>query len=214
MNTEIAEMRREYRQAEGTVETFPRDPFGLFAQWFSKAVMSKVPEPNAMAVATVSDDGKPSARMVLLKDFDHRGFVFYTDRRSRKGRDLGQRPFASLVFWWAPLERQVRVEGDVEEVSSRESAVYFATRPRSSQLSSWASVQSTMINSREMLDNEYARWERTYKGVEVPSPPSWTGYRICPLAFEFWQGGPHRLHDRLRYRLADDGEWTRERLSP
>jgi len=173
-------------------------------------------EPNAMTLATVGPDGRPSARMVLLKGFDHRGFVFYTNYSSRKGRELTANPAAALVFWWPPpVHRQVRIEGLVERVSHEESDAYFRTRPFGSQLGAWASNQSEVIAGRDILELRLERLTATYAGGEVPLPPYWGGYRLAPDVIEFWQGRPNRLHDRLRYsRDGATAGWTLERLSP
>ena len=190
------------------------EPLRLFSAWFEEAKRLEPADPNAMALATVDPDGLPNVRMVLLKDFDQRGFVFYTNLDSRKGRELQASPKAALVFHWKSLMRQVRLRGAVEPVSEAEADAYFATRPRLAQIGAWASRQSTVIGSRDVLDSRYAellhRWP---KSTKVPIPGFWGGYRVAVVTAEFWQGGINRLHDRFHYRR--DGErWVTERLSP
>jgi pyridoxamine 5'-phosphate oxidase len=185
-----------------------------FERWLDDAVDAPLPEPNAMVVATATADGRPSARTVLLKGVDERGFVFYTNLESRKGREATENPAAALVFAWLPLHRQIVVGGRVEPVGESEADAYFATRPRGSQLGALASPQSQAIVSRDVLDQSRAQLERRYPpGVPVPRPRNWGGLRVVPDSVEFWQGRPDRLHDRLRFRLTDDG-WVVERLAP
>jgi pyridoxamine 5'-phosphate oxidase len=195
------------------MEALSQDPLELFEHWFAEAKRAGVEVPEAMTLATATGGGVPSARMVLLKGADEDGFVFYTGYGSRKSDELEQNQRAALVFYWRPLERQVRVEGPVERVSEPESAAYFATRPRGSQLAAWASQQSRPLRSREELDRRYAELEREYEGRDVPLPPHWGGYRLHPEAIEFWEHRENRLHDRLRYTRAREG-WKAERLSP
>jgi pyridoxamine 5'-phosphate oxidase len=189
------------------------DPLALFRAWFGEAEDAGVEVPEAMALATADAEGAPSARMVLLKGADDDGFVFYTGYVSRKARELGENPRAALVFYWRPLGKQVRVEGRVERVSETESAAYFATRPRGSQLAAWASRQSRPLESREELERRYAKLEREYDGREVPLPPHWGGFRLRPDVVEFWEHRDNRLHDRVRYTRAREG-WKVELLSP
>ena len=199
------------------VSDLDADPIEQFRRWFDEAVTAGVPEPDAMSLATVGDGGLPSARMVLLKGVDHRGFVFYTNYGSRKGRELAARPAAALVWRWYPLERQVRVGGRAEPTAAGESDAYFATRPRGAQLGAWASPQSRVLTGRAALDEALAEVERRFEGGPVPRPPWWGGFRVVPATVEFWQGRPSRLHDRLRYRRASDtdgGDWRIERLAP
>ena len=210
----LAEIRKEYRQRGLDEASVDADPFRQFRVWFDDATNSGLLEPNAMTVATVSGDGRPSARMVLLKGFDERGFVFYTNYESRKGHELGETPYAALVFFWVELERQIRIEGRVERVSSEESDTYFHSRPEGSQIGALASHQSQVIASREVLERRTLELSAQYAGREIPRPESWGGFRVIPGTIEFWQGRPSRLHDRLRYRHGDDGSWTIERLSP
>ena len=195
------------------MEALSQDPLELFEHWFAEAKRAGVEVPEAMTLATADGEGVPSARMVLLKGAGEDGFVFYTGYGSRKGEELEQNPRAALVFYWRPLGRQVRVEGSVERVSEPESAAYFATRPRGSQLAAWASLQSRPLGRREELDRRYAELEREYEGRDVPLPPHWGGYRLHPEAIEFWEHRENRLHDRLRYTRAREG-WNVEMLSP
>jgi len=195
------------------MEALSQDPLELCEHWFAEAKRAGVEVPEAMTLATATGGGVPSARMVLLKGADEDGFVFYTGYGSRKSEELEQNPRAALVFYWRPLGRQVRVEGSVERVSEPESAAYFATRPRGSQLAAWASQQSRPLGSREELDRRYAELEREYEGRDVPLPPHWGGYRLHPEAIEFWEHRENRLHDRVRYTRAREG-WKAERLSP
>ena len=189
------------------------DPLRQFAAWFGEAGAAGVREPQAAALATASTDGVPSVRMVLVKAFDKRGFVFFSDYASRKGRELAVNPRAALLFHWDPLGRQVRIEGPVERTSAEESAAYIRTRPRSSQVSALASPQSQTIESREELERRVADLERRYAGSELPMPTSWGGFRLVPEALEFWQQRHDRLHDRLSFRRAGEG-WRVERLAP
>jgi pyridoxamine 5'-phosphate oxidase len=191
------------------------DPFEQFDRWFDDAKDAGIAMPEAMTVATAALDGEVSARVCLLKSFDHRGFVFYTNYCSRKGKQIHDNPRASLVFWWQSLERQVRIEGAVVKTTEEESDEYFATRPRGSQLGAWASEQSRVLAGRGALDARFEELSTTYRDVVIPRPPHWGGYRVIPLLFEFWQGRADRLHDRFWYRLRNDvKDWVVERLSP
>jgi pyridoxamine 5'-phosphate oxidase len=193
----------------------PADPLDLFASWMADVVAAGLPEPSAMALATVSADGRPRARMVLLKAFDAAGFTFYTNRTSRKASDLADVPRASLLFPWYAIQRQVIVEGTVTQLSTRDSEPYFHSRPRGSQLGAWASRQSTVLGSRAELDDRYAELSRRWpEGTEVPMPEFWGGYHVRPQIVEFWHGRVSRMHDRFRYRRDDAGGWVAERLAP
>ena len=210
----FADLRKEYMQ-RGLDEGDPdADPIRQFQAWFDAARAASPYEPNAMALATVGADGRPSVRMVLLKGLDERGFVFYTNYESRKGSELEDTPWAALDFFWPAMERQVRVEGRVERASAEESDAYFHSRPVGSQLGAIASRQSEIITGRELLEQRAAELSARYQGQEIPRPEYWGGYRVVPDFIEFWQGRANRLHDRLRYRLSADGSWRIERLSP
>ncbi len=214
MNTAIADLRREYTRQGLLKQDVDPDPFRQFHRWFEQALAAELPEPNAMTIASATPDGRPSARMVLLKNLDDQGFVFYTNYESHKGQELLANPWASLVFWWAELERQVRVEGRVEQVSAAESDAYFHSRPRSSQLGAWASNQSRIVGDRTDLEQRLAELETQYGEDQlIPRPPHWGGFRVVPEVIEFWQGRPNRLHDRIVYRHKA-GDWTLARLAP
>jgi pyridoxamine 5'-phosphate oxidase len=190
------------------------NPIEQFRLWFDEATAAGLHEPGAMTLATATAAGVPAARLVLLRGFDQRGFVFHSNRVSRKGRELAENPRAALVLYWGELERQIRIEGRVETISDEESDAYFRTRPRGSQLSAWASSQSEVIPGRANLDREMEELTARYAGREVPRSPYWGGYRVVPHSIEFWQGRPNRMHDRLRYKRQADGSWLLERLSP
>ena len=210
----LSDLRREYTLT-GLVESdLDPNPFVQFDKWFQQALTARLPEPNAMTLATATLEGKPSARVVLLKGFDERGFVFFTNYGSQKGRELSANPLAALVCYWAELERQVRISGRVSLVTVEESEAYFHSRPLGSQLGAWASHQSEIVSGREVLEDRLEELTQEYHTKPVPLPPYWGGYRVAPETIEFWQGRPNRLHDRLRYALQDGGEWLIERLSP
>lgn len=213
MSQSIAHLRKDYSQASLSEDDVDPNPIAQFAKWFDEALKAEVPEANAMSVATVGDDGRPSSRILLIKDFDARGFTWYTNYASRKGRELQAHPFAALLFHWVPLERQVRIEGRVERVPAEESDAYFAVRPLKSRLGAIASSQSEPIASRAALEQRFAQAESDYGDAPV-RPAHWGGYRLIPDNIEFWQGRPSRLHDRIRYLLQPDGGWKRERLQP
>jgi pyridoxamine 5'-phosphate oxidase len=203
---------REHARLE--VSDLGPDPIAAFQAWYDRARQLGLEEPGAMTLATATPEGVPSARMVLLRALDTQGFVFYTNHQSRKARELNSNPRAALVFYWAALDRQVRIEGTVEPVTAHESDAYFANRPRGSQISAWASPQSEVVPDRATLDVRRQEYEQRFAGAEVSRPPYWGGYRLRPLQIEFWQGRPNRFHDRLRYRLDDSGGWVIERLAP
>ncbi len=210
----LADLRKDYSLAGLMEKDLAKDPFRQFDKWFQEASAAKIAEPNAMTLATVSRDGRPSARTVLLKGVDGRGFVFYTNYESRKGRELDANPRAALVLPWVAMERQVLIEGAVTKVTREESAAYFHSRPLASQLGAWVSQQSSIIAGRAVLEDSLKALEKKYAGQTVPLPPHWGGYRLNPETVEFWQGRRSRLHDRLRYRREKDGGWIIERLAP
>ena len=214
--SDLADLRQEYARAKLSRDHVTDDPIEQFRDWFDDVQDSEVEEPNAMTLATAAADGTPSARIVLLKGLDERGFHFYTNYESRKGTDLSQNPHAALVFLWKPLERQVRIEGRVEQLPDEESTAYFHRRPRGAQLGAWASPQSHAVESREALEQNLEEVAAEYEDRdEIPRPAHWGGYVVRPTEIEFWQGRPNRLHDRLRYRRADtEDDWTLERLAP
>lgn len=210
----IADLRREYRRNVLDESSVAADPLVQFDTWFREAQASELPEPNAMIVATVSAEGQPSARAVLLKGYGPQGFLFYTNYDSHKGRDLAANPRCALLFYWAELERQIRIEGIAERLSREASAEYFRSRPWGSQVSALASPQSEVIASRADLEARFAAIEAEYQGREVPLPENWGGYRVVASRYEFWQGRPSRRHDRIQYRLDDEARWVIERLAP
>ncbi len=214
MNTD--KLRREYNVHNGHLleQNASTDPFEQFEKWFADAVAAKLDLPDAMTLATATSNGIPSARMVVLRGFDAKGFCFYTDYESQKGQELAENPHAALVFYWRELDRQVRSTGPVEKMAHEESDAYFASRPVSSQLAVWTEPQSVIIRGREHLTKGYQRAEETYASGTVPRPLHWGGYRLVPNLFEFWQGCPNRLHDRLCYTLQPNGRWQISRLSP
>ena len=206
-------MRREYTREALDEAAVDADPVVQFGRWFEQATQADLLEPHAMTLATATPDGRPSARMVLLRGFDERGFCFYTNYQSRKGAELAANPRAALVFWWDRLERQVRVEGRVAPTSRAESEAYFSSRPPGSRLSAAASPQSRVVDARATLERRVAKLAADHPDGQVPLPEFWGGFRLTPELVEFWQGRPNRLHDRLRYRRAPGG-WTIERLAP
>jgi pyridoxamine 5'-phosphate oxidase len=210
--TDIAQLRKSYEKAELDETASDSDPMQQFDRWLQEAISSAVPEPNAMTLATVGSDLRPSTRVVLIKGYDASGIVWYTNYDSRKGRELAGNPYAALQFHWVELERVVRIEGVVEKVSAEESDAYFKSRPLDSRIGAWASPQSEVISSRAVLVANAARYGAQFL-LQPPRPPHWGGYRLVPDNWQFWQGRRSRLHDRLRYSLVD-GAWVRERLAP
>jgi pyridoxamine 5'-phosphate oxidase len=210
----IADLRQEYTVGGLSEAEAGHDPFALFRRWFDQTLGAGLPDPNAFTLATCTPDCWPSARAVLLKGLDERGFTFFTNYDSRKGRELAANPRAAMVFLWQTLERQVRVEGTVETVSVAESDEYYAVRPLGSRLGAWASPQSAVIPGREFLEQQHAELMARYPDGNVPRPPHWGGYRVVPRLIEFWQGRPSRLHDRIRFTRDESGGWVRDRLAP
>ncbi len=208
----IAGLRKEYMQGSLDEALVPKSPVDLFQQWFDQALQAELPEPNAMTVCTVSPDGKPSARILLLKAFDHSGFVFFTNYHSRKGVDLEANPQAALLFYWPELERQIRIEGFVEKTSSESSDLYYLTRPLGSRLGAWASPQSKSIESREVLEQRFKQVKNDF-GQNPKRPSFWGGYCLKPNYFEFWQGRESRLHDRIAFQFQNSN-WLIQRLAP
>ncbi|CAM5783385.1 pyridoxamine 5'-phosphate oxidase [Ottowia pentelensis] len=209
---DIAQLRKSYERAELSESASQADPLAQFGQWFDEARRGEVAEPNAMTLATVGSDLRPSTRIVLIKGFDARGIVWYTNYDSRKGQELAGNPFAALQFHWVELERVVRIEGRVQKVDDAESDAYYASRPLDSRIGAWASPQSQVIRDRAVLVSAAAQYGARFL-LKPPRPPHWGGFRLVPDRWEFWQGRKSRLHDRLRYRL-DGGTWVRERLAP
>lgn len=206
--------RQEYTRASLDEHEIDRDPIRQFQTWLDQAAEAEVPEPHAMTIATATPSGIPSARVVLLRGVDERGFVFYTNYQGRKGRELDANPVAALVFFWQPLERQVRIEGRVERVSAAESDDYFSRRPTGSKRGAWVSQQSQVVGSRADLEQEMDRITDRFPADEIPRPHHWGGYRVIPSLIEFWQGRRSRLHDRVNFRRDVSGAWTIERLAP
>jgi pyridoxamine 5'-phosphate oxidase len=215
VDSSIADLRQNYTLAGLTETDLDSNPIQQFNLWFQQALAANLIEPNAMTLATATTDGKPTARIVLLKGFNEQGFVFYTNYDSQKGQQLIANPYAALVFLWDKLERQVRIEGKVEKLSADESLKYFHSRPKASQLGAWTSAQSQVIPNREVLEQKLVSLQEQYSGdVTIPLPEHWGGFRVIPNRIEFWQGRPSRLHDRLVYNLQKDGSWSISRLSP
>ncbi len=208
------EERKDYTRFTLTEEQVDPDPIRQFEHWFDEAVKNAIPEPHAMTLATCTSEGRPSARIVLLRGFDERGMAFFTNYESRKARELDTNPWGALVFYWHDLERQVRVEGRVERTSEEESDMYFHSRPASSRIGAWASPQSEVISNRQELEKLCGDLENRFADGSIPRPPHWGGFRLVPEVIEFWQGRPSRLHDRLRYTKVKDGHWHIERLAP
>ena len=216
MNTtaqQIADLRKSYERAELNEDASQADPLRQFDQWLTQAIDGKIPEPNAMTLATVGSDLRPSTRVVLLKGYDARGIVWYTNYDSRKGQELAGNPLAALQFHWVELERVVRLEGRVEKTSGQDSDAYYASRPLDSRIGAWASPQSQVVSGRAVLVANAAKYGAQFM-LNPPRPPHWGGYRLVPDEWQFWQGRKSRLHDRLRYRIGPDAGWIRERLAP
>jgi pyridoxamine 5'-phosphate oxidase len=213
MDQKIASLRREYTLRDLTRDSVNDNPVAEFKKWLNEAVNAKVNDPTSMILATAGSDGKPSARVVLLKDVTNRGLSFYGNYESKKGRQLAENPNAALVFFWPELERQVRFEGVTAVLSGKESDEYFNSRPEGSKAGAWASRQSTVIASRQVLENEVYKIVKLYQGRPIPRPPFWGGYRLIPVMAEFWQGRTDRLHDRIQY-ISREGDWEIVRLSP
>src|ERR1700743_13892 len=211
---ELQNLRQDYSAASLSETTINVNPIKQFDIWFNEAMEAKLPEPNAMTLATATHDGRPSARIVLLKGFDASGFVFYTNYLSRKGKEITKNPLGAITFFWGGLERQVRIEGTIEKLSKEESEKYFHSRPKQSQLGAVVSPQSQEINGREMLESKWQEMEAEYTDKEVPKPSYWGGYILKPRLIEFWQGRRSRLHDRILYKKTDKTNWKKVRLAP
>ena len=214
MASSIADIRKDYRLHSLTENEVDANPFRQFDTWWQEATNSAIEEVNAMTLATASAEGIPSARIVLLKSYDARGFVFFSNYKSYKGMNMDENPRACLVFFWKELERQVRITGLVEKVSAAESDEYYNSRPEGSRIGAWASPQSTVITSRDWLEVQQNQYAKEFLSKPIVRPPHWGGYRVKPITIEFWQGRPDRLHDRLQYSLQENGGWMIERLAP
>jgi pyridoxamine 5'-phosphate oxidase len=210
---DIGDYRREYTKGGLNKEDLSDAPFELFEKWFTQAIEANIPDASAMSLATVSDEGKPSQRTVLLKMFDEKGFVFFTNYSSQKSQQIGENPNVSLLFPWTELERQIEINGTATKISTAESLKYFLSRPRGSQLGAWASAQSSPINSRQILEGQLQKMKSKFTKGEIPLPDFWGGYRVVPETIEFWQGGEDRLHDRFEYTRKNN-DWVSKRLQP
>ncbi|NNF22789.1 MAG: pyridoxamine 5'-phosphate oxidase [Saprospiraceae bacterium] len=210
----VANFRTEYISNGINETTLKESPIDQFEVWFNEAVSNKLIEPNVMHLSTATPEGKSSSRIMLLKGFDERGFIFYTNYDSRKGIEINQNIYAAMSFLWLKLYKQVRIEGTISRISNEESDIYFSSRPRGSQISSWVSAQSTVISDRAQLINKSKELEKRFQGMSVPRPENWGGYCLSPQKVEFWQGRANRLHDRILYSLKNDNSWSRQRLSP
>lgn len=213
MKKEIADIRKDYALQTLNESDVAADPIEQFTRWWNEVTESEIDEPNAMTLATATPDGRPSARIVLLKDYDERGFVFFTNYKSHKGKEAETNPYVALVFFWKELERQVRIEGTIEKVSAAESDEYFWSRPASSRIGAWASPQSSVIAGRAILDENVQSYSAKFK-EDIPRPEHWGGFRVKPASIEFWQGRSSRLHDRIKYSKTENGNWIIERLAP
>lgn len=210
----IADIRKDYKLQSFTEADAATNAIQQFTSWWKDALASEIDEVNAFTLATATKEGKPSARIVLLKGYDEKGFVFFTNYESRKGRTLAENPLAGMVFFWKELERQIRIEGAIEKVSAKESDDYFFSRPAGSQVGAWSSPQSNVIDNRSIIEENVKKYEQQFADSPITRPPHWGGYRLAPQLIEFWQGRPNRLHDRLQYTLQQNGEWKMERLAP
>lgn len=213
MNSNIADIRKDYQQHSLSEDSIDVAPIGQFSNWWNDAIKSELDEVNAMTLATATAAGIPSARIVLLKSFSEEGFVFFTNYNSRKGNDLAENPNACLVFFWKELERQVRITGKVEKISAKESDAYYQSRPAGSRIGAWASPQSEVIGSRKIIEENTAKYEAEFATENITRPPHWGGYIVVPNVIEFWQGRANRLHDRIQYSLQE-GSWIIKRLAP
>ena len=211
---DLESIRKDYRLQSLLENNVEADPIKQFETWWQQALQSDIEEPNAMTLATSTPAGKPSARIVLLKAIKNNGFVFYSNYNSRKGKQINDNPFVSLVFFWKELERQVRIEGEIHKISGQESDAYFSKRPLESRIGAWSSPQSEVINSREVLEKNVSEYINKFDPDNIPRPPYWGGYIVSPTLIEFWQGRPGRLHDRLQYTLSEPNGWKIERLAP
>ena len=212
--TQIASIRKEYKLKSLDEAAAADNAIKQFDRWWQDAINSEIDEVNAFTLATAAADGKPSARIVLLKGYDEKGFVFFTNYQSHKGQELATNPQGCMVFFWKELERQIRIEGSIEKISTEESDEYYFSRPLSSQVGAWASPQSSVIKNREVIEDNVKKYEAQFAGSSISRPPHWGGYRLQPQAIEFWQGRPSRLHDRLLFTLLEKNEWKIERLAP
>jgi pyridoxamine 5'-phosphate oxidase len=214
MLSTIADIRKEYKLHSLSENEVDRDPIRQFTRWWQETIASEIDEANAMTLSTASAQGKPFARIVLLKGYDNNGFVFFTNYESKKGKEIGENPRATLLFFWKELERQVRIEGTVEKVNEKDSDAYFSSRPLESRIGAWASPQSRIIESRETLEANVQKIKQQFPGENIPRPPHWGGYIVVPETIEFWQGRPNRLHDRILYTLIAQNNWSIQRLAP
>ncbi len=212
--TQIASIRKEYKLKNLDEADAAGNAIKQFGQWWQDAINSEIDEVNAFTLATAAADGKPAARIVLLKGYDEKGFVFFTNYQSHKGQQLATNPQGCMVFFWKELERQIRIEGYIEKISSKESDEYYFSRPLSSQVGAWASPQSSVIKNRDIIEDNVKKYEAQFADSSISRPPHWGGYRLQPKTIEFWQGRPSRLHDRLLYTLLENNEWKIERLAP
>jgi pyridoxamine 5'-phosphate oxidase len=210
----LSKLRKDYGKMGLSEKDLNPDPFRQFEKWFTEAANAEVTEPNAFTLSTVSKEGIPSSRIVLLRNFDYKGFYFYTNYNSDKAQDIAENPFVCMNFFWTDMERQIRIQGRAEKISTLESIDYFKSRPRASQIGAWASDQSKPISSRDELEQKVKEFEARFKGRDVEKPPFWGGFRIVPVLFEFWQGRPSRLHDRFRFTPRADKSWEITRLNP